>query len=268
MSTSAVVPTRNRPAALRRCLTSLRDQGLELDVIVVDDGSVAAATVEDVVGELGARLVRTAGRGPAAARNAGIAVARGDHVLLIDDDCVALPGWAETLVAAVGGSDRLVVAGTVSVIPAASTWTRASELLAADAEHAIGFFRTNNLCARRELLLEIPFDERFRAAAGEDRDWCARAARAGVSFERVAISGVEHRVELGPRTFLAQQARYGRAVRVLRTSGTHVPMSARAQWRGLSSGFADDPAVGLVMLVAHAAATVGYLAEWMTRRAR
>ena len=144
--------------------------------------------MREIAADFGATLVRLDGGGPAAARNAGIAVASGDYVLLLDDDCIALHGWAEALVAAAASGELHVAAGTVSVPPGSGAWLRASELLAAQAEFAVGFLRTINLCARRGLLLELPFDARFRAAAGEDRDWCVRASRVGVTFDRVATA--------------------------------------------------------------------------------
>lgn len=268
MSASAVVPTRDRPLELRRCLASLSEQSPELELIVVDDASVAAETVEGIVAEFGAKLVRLDGRGPAAARNAGVAVASGEYILLLDDDCVALPGWSEALVSAAAATERSVVAGTVTVPPGSGAWLRASECLAEHAESAAGFFRSLNLCSARELLLELRFDERFRAAAGEDRDWCFRAARAGATFDRVPQARVEHRADLGPRTFVAQQVRYGRAIRVLRTKDTHERMPVAAVWRGLLAGFAEEPAVGLAMLAAHVAASIGYLAEWIAPSTR
>ena len=66
----------------------------------------------------------------------------------------------------------------------AGPWLRASEALARVVERDVNLFRTNNLGCRRTLLLEVPFDESFDAAAGEDRDWCVRAERAGARFTR------------------------------------------------------------------------------------
>ena len=78
LAISIVVPTRNRPDALERCLLALaaqRDVGY-FEIIVVDDGSTDADGVSAVVGSQPlARLVRAGGHGPAAARNAGAAAA-------------------------------------------------------------------------------------------------------------------------------------------------------------------------------------------------
>ncbi|MGH3142693.1 MAG: glycosyltransferase, partial [Gaiellales bacterium] len=97
---SVIVPTRDRPAALARCLGALASQTAAdaLEVIVVDDGSRAADEVREVVAlHRRARLIQRAGGGPAAARNAGGQHARGAVLCFTDDDCAPQQEWAERL---------------------------------------------------------------------------------------------------------------------------------------------------------------------------
>ncbi len=267
MSVSVVIPSRDRPLALRRCLASIGRQGaLPLDLVVVDDGGRVPEGVTAVADEFDARIVRLEGLGPAAARNAGVAAARGEIVLLLDDDCVVAPGWAEKLFEEVATGDRVVAAGSVRTPADANVWLRASERIAVQAEVASAFFRTMNLGCRRELLAELPFDETFRTAGGEDRDWCVRAARAGVVLKRVPEAAVDHRSALDGRSFVAQQLRYGRAARHLLSRGTHARVPSRAVLGGVVSGLRESPAVGLAMLSGHAFAATGYLLEWKAHR--
>ncbi len=95
MTTSVVVPTRNRRAVLLPVLaTILGQRGIDLEVIVVDEGSDDGTS--DAVGALGddrVRLVRhDDAKGLPAARNAGLAVATGATVAFCDDDDL----WAPT----------------------------------------------------------------------------------------------------------------------------------------------------------------------------
>jgi glycosyltransferase involved in cell wall biosynthesis len=89
---SVVVPVYNAEPFLREALDSVFAQDYApYEVIVVDDGStdgsgVIAQSYPDV------RYFRRQNEGPAAARNAGIAAARGELVAFADADDVQLPG--------------------------------------------------------------------------------------------------------------------------------------------------------------------------------
>jgi glycosyltransferase involved in cell wall biosynthesis len=90
---SVIVPCYNAARFIGATLRSvLAQQGVELDVIVVDDGSSdgSAALVEQDFPQV--RVIRQANRGVAAARNAGLAVARHDWVAFVDADDLWLPG--------------------------------------------------------------------------------------------------------------------------------------------------------------------------------
>jgi glycosyltransferase involved in cell wall biosynthesis len=90
---SVVVPTYNRADYLRESLESvLAQEAPAFEVIVVDDGSTDGTPA--VLARFG-DAVRTVGQphgGIAAARNAGVAAARGRFVAFHDSDDVALPG--------------------------------------------------------------------------------------------------------------------------------------------------------------------------------
>ncbi len=82
------------------------------EVIVVDDGSTDA-TVACIAGfaDPRLRLVEQANAGAAAARNHGLAVARGRYVLFLDADDLIPPGHLSALETAMAGSDAHVAFG-------------------------------------------------------------------------------------------------------------------------------------------------------------
>ena len=90
---SAVVPVYNRAASIGEALDSILGQEAPPDeVIVVDDGSA-----DDIVPALErfgdrVRLHRQDNAGAAAARNAGVRLARGDWLTFLDSDDRWLPG--------------------------------------------------------------------------------------------------------------------------------------------------------------------------------
>ena len=88
-----VVPVRDRPEQLERCLRALTRAAPEARVIVVDDGSV---TPVRVFGAKAVRVIRhPESRGAAAARNTGLAACSTTFVGFVDSDVVlpeAAPG--------------------------------------------------------------------------------------------------------------------------------------------------------------------------------
>lgn len=98
---------RPRPDWLREAVRSVLDEdSCELELLVVDDGSeepVAGLLAE--IGDPRLRVVRVEHCGPYAARNAGIAEARGDFVRFFDADDVAEPRSTGRLLALAGEED-------------------------------------------------------------------------------------------------------------------------------------------------------------------
>jgi glycosyltransferase involved in cell wall biosynthesis len=118
---SVVVPTHNRSDLLARTLrTILWQRDVDLEVLVVDDGSRDPATVAQVVADLAddrVVLVRNpVPTGVSAARNRGIATARGRWVAFCDDDDLWAPDkLALQLAAADRGGCGWVYSGAVKI---------------------------------------------------------------------------------------------------------------------------------------------------------
>ncbi|MBI3129757.1 MAG: glycosyltransferase [Acidobacteria bacterium] len=109
---SVIVPTYRRPEALARALESIRQQTLPpLEVIVVDDGGgqaepvVAAAALAGLPVHL---IELEHPRGQGAARNRGLAQARGRWIAYLDDDDLWRPDHLARLTVALSGSGHRV----------------------------------------------------------------------------------------------------------------------------------------------------------------
>jgi glycosyltransferase involved in cell wall biosynthesis len=267
MSVSVVVPTRDRPEKLRMCLVALQRQ---CEVVVVDDGSGERELVAEIVREAGARLVRLEGRGPAAARNAGAKAAGGEVVCFTDDDCEPAAGWVEVLTGPILAGEAESTAGRTVVASDASAADRAWQAIADHLQRTAedpgspspGFAATCNLACSRQLLAELPFDESFPTAAGEDRDWAARAAGRGAAPRFVEEAIVVHRPDLTARSFLRQQYRYGRGAAHFRAATPGHRLGSVSFYTNLvRAGFARGAASGLLVCAAQLAAAAGIAVE-------
>ncbi|MBN1426227.1 glycosyltransferase [Candidatus Fermentibacteria bacterium] len=218
MILSIIIPTFNRRPILMRGLKEIAGQCQrgDAEVVVVDDGSVddTVASVELWAREspVPVRMIRQDHRGPATARNRGLAAAHGRLVLFMGDDVVAAPGLVEAHLAhhhRFPGED-VAVLGRV-------TWSR--ELHISPLMHWLEhggpqfcydkitdpmnvppvFFWTANISVARSFVCEAGgFSERFPGAAFEDVELGARLGQRGMRFhyEPAAVGYHHHPVTL------------------------------------------------------------------------
>jgi Glycosyl transferase family 2 len=102
---TVVITTRDRPTMVSRAVQSALAQTMQaIEVIVVDDASAQPLRIARTDERL---LVvrRTSSTGVCAARNAGLAVARGRWVTFLDDDDDLLPDMLETSLRAARASE-------------------------------------------------------------------------------------------------------------------------------------------------------------------
>jgi len=116
---SVVIPTRDRRGLLALTLRcALRQRGVDLEVVVVDDGSTDdTADMLRRLGDPRVHLVRHATpTGVSASRNAGVAAARGEWIAFLDDDDLWAPDKLTLQLQAAEAAGRTwVYAGTVNV---------------------------------------------------------------------------------------------------------------------------------------------------------
>ncbi len=89
---SVIIPTFNRARLVSQAIESVLQQGHEaIEIIVIDDGSTD--DTRQRVSRFGdhCRYVHQVNQGPAAARNTGMALAKGDIIALMDSDDIWLP---------------------------------------------------------------------------------------------------------------------------------------------------------------------------------
>ena len=177
LDASVVIPTRNRPLALARCLRALSEQRTDrsFEVIVVDDGSSPPTQAPELELLPRARVIRSGGVGPAAARNRGLHAAQGSFILFTDDDTAPSPHWVGSACAFLDArADHVGVEGPTVSPQFDALYERSVE------NHRPGAYWTCNVAYRRDALLRLGgFSEVFPAPHAEDLDLGFRALRLG-----------------------------------------------------------------------------------------
>lgn len=183
---SVVVPAYRAARTISACLKALNEQTVErgrYELIVVDDGSDDATVVQ--ARQAGADRVLTVPHGgPAAARNAGVAAARGAIVLFTDADCEPAPDWIERMLAPF---DDPAVDGAKGVYRTRQrSWVARFVQLEYEDKYdrmrgrqTIDFVDTYAAAYRRRVFADGGFDPAFPAASGEDVEFSYRLARQG-----------------------------------------------------------------------------------------
>jgi cellulose synthase/poly-beta-1,6-N-acetylglucosamine synthase-like glycosyltransferase len=200
-STSVIVPAYQAEATLGDCLESLvgldypRDR---IEIVCVDNDStddtarIARSFAPAVT------TVHESRRGPAAARNRGVAVACGEVIAFTDADCTVAPEWLCSLVPALA-DERVGVAGGRILARRPCNWVerfgeRIHDHLASISQSRPATAITMNWASRRDVLERMGgFDERFLRC--QDSELSLRMVRAGLELVYVDDAIVYHRNE-------------------------------------------------------------------------
>jgi cellulose synthase/poly-beta-1,6-N-acetylglucosamine synthase-like glycosyltransferase len=211
---SIVVPAYNAANTVAGCIRALLDLCLSepYEIILVDDGSTDnTAQIVESFGP-GVCVLRQPHRGAAAARNAGVQMARGDIILFTDADCEPVREWAETLANAIrGGADgakgtyRTRQRGVVARFVQAEYESKYRHM--EKLEH-IDFIDTYSAAYRRQALLDTGgFNEQL--AVDEDQELSFRLAEAGKRLVYVPEAVVYHRHVTSPVDYFRRKFRIG-----------------------------------------------------------
>ncbi len=224
-----VVPTRNRADYLDVALASfaapVAAAGAEV-VVVLDGPDAVSAAVAERHGARVVALPRTAG--PNAARNAGVAAARGELVIFVDDDVAAPPTWLPALLSAAATTpERDVFGGPIRArIERAHVGLLGfcgrdkpplTTLDAGPADRDVEVVWSANLAIRRATLASVGgFDEAIAVGAGDEEEWQERYRASGGQVRYVAAAGLDHRrtrEDASLRAFMRAAHHRGRAGR-------------------------------------------------------
>lgn len=231
-SFSVVVPTYRRLGHIQELLVAwgaVEHPRDDFEIIVADDGGGVdlASVVAQAPAGLPVRLLTLPHRSASAARAAGLAAARGEHVLCTDDDCRPDPAILRAYAAAIARHPGAALGGSVvNGLPGDPFATATQDIVTyvCDAWNrdpaAARFFTFSNVLFPAARFRELGgFDPDWTWRTGEDRDACRRWCEAGERMVRVDAAMMHHVHGLTWRKFLRQHFHYGQ--------GNHVAAARR-----------------------------------------
>jgi mycofactocin system glycosyltransferase len=222
---TVVIPVRDNVRGLQRLVTSLRG----LHIVIVDDGSSTPIRLEDFAGTHDIEIIRhPQSKGPAAARNTGLAACKTGYVAFLDSDVVPRRGWLEALLGHFCDPTVALVAPRIVGLAQTDHLVARYEAVRSSLDlgqreapvipyTSVSYVPSAAIICRTMALRDIKgFDETMRS--GEDVDLCWRLVEAGarLRYEPIAQVAHDHRTDL--RDWVARKAFYG---------GSAAPLSVR-----------------------------------------
>jgi len=197
---SVIIPTYNRCDSVERALRALVHQTLApetYEVIVSIDGSQDGTREMVTAFAAPYRLssVWQPNQGRAAACNAGIRIAQGEVLVILDDDMEPVPDCLERHWHAQPIGSRCGIMGAVPMYceetdPPVAAYVAAKfnrhldNLARSDHQLTLRDFYSGHFSIRREVLMEVGlFDESFRIYGNEDLELSLRLMKAGVTLQ-------------------------------------------------------------------------------------
>jgi glycosyltransferase involved in cell wall biosynthesis len=195
---SVIIPAYASEDALRTCLAALeqQEQAPTFEVIVVDNGSMPPLRIPE---RQGWRVIREERVGSYAARNHGVANARGQYLVFVDTDCIPERNWLRSCKARLACEPGTFIGGRIETVyedpeapKAVEIYDRVTTPL--DQKSYVerwNFAATANLAVRKADFDRVgPFCADLKSYG--DREWCGRAVAAGLQLVYAGEVVVRH----------------------------------------------------------------------------
>jgi glycosyltransferase involved in cell wall biosynthesis len=201
------------------------------EIIVINDGSTDGTHeyLTALAAERRIVYIHQQNMGPARARNAGIAAAKGDYTAMIDDDCVAPPNWLSLYHKQFQNSAFAGCGGVSKTGDPENPYAVVNDLIAnvlkteinSSTASNLPFLTSNNAVYKTAALRSVgAFDESFFIGA-EERDLNFRLVKSGARLGYALNIVVEHFNDARLGAFTRHQFHQGIGSRIMYANAAH-----------------------------------------------
>jgi len=187
---SVIIPVKNGTNYLGEAIASLRRQDMNLEIIVVDDGSTD--TTAEMAREAGCIVLQhPVSRGQVAGKNTGVAAAKGDYIVFLDHDDKVRDGALRTML------ETLEAHPEASAVQAMVQDFKTPEIpdIPDSLLHPVPFYGlfTGAILIRRPVFDQVgPFTESIHT--GEIIEWFSRVAALGLQVIKLDLVATDRRI--------------------------------------------------------------------------
>ncbi|WP_246070659.1 glycosyltransferase family 2 protein [Paenibacillus kobensis] len=207
--TSIIIPTYNQGVYLKSCIESIVDHtDLPYEIIVVDNGSTdeTGSYLQEIGAQIRCRILDQ-NRGFAGAVNAGLMMAKGTTLVLLNNDTLVTENWLDNMLACLHSDERIGLVGPVTNYISGD---QKIEVPYTEIEDMYDFAKLNNvsnpakwirtdrltgfcLLFRRELLERTGYlDEGYEIGNYEDDDYNIRVRLQGYALVIAQDAFIHH----------------------------------------------------------------------------
>lgn len=203
---SVIIPCRNGTNYLAEAIGSVRAQGVEAEIIVVDDGSTDATA--ELARSLCCTVISLPHSGLSAARNRGVEKATGETVLFLDHDDLLRPGALRALLTAMEEDSSfggIIARAQDFVSPELDEEETRKIAIRPEPYHGL---MSGAMLFRKNVVARVRGFDEARATA-QTMDFLQRVQQAGIGMRKIDMITVDRRLHLTNmgRTMQAQEGR-------------------------------------------------------------